>query len=64
MPKYKNLVFVYGTLKRKEPIITGYLRKSESFQFLGRATTINKYPFVIASSFNIPYVLENQELEI
>nr|ACO11723.1 UPF0131 protein CG2811 [Caligus rogercresseyi] len=58
MPKYKNLVFVYGTLKRKEPNHHWISEKSESFQFLGRATTINKYPFVIASSFNIPYVLE------
>ena len=46
-------VFVYGTLRKNEP-------NSEAMQgtdFLGIATTCEKYPLVIASPFNIPFIL-------
>ncbi|EFO22354.2 hypothetical protein LOAG_06127 [Loa loa] len=53
------LVFVYGTLKRGEPnasimadLITGMHR------FVGTGKTINTYPLIIASEYNIPFCLD------
>lgn len=62
---YENLfksplhrVFLYGTLKRGEPnhelirdTANGYAK------FLGIGKTKNKYPLVIATRFNIPFLL-------
>ncbi|KAL4001682.1 AIG2-like family protein [Acanthocheilonema viteae] len=51
-------VFVYGTLKRGEPnasimadLITGMQR------FIGTGKTVNAYPLIIASEYNIPFCL-------
>ncbi|KAL5258159.1 hypothetical protein ACHWQZ_G012947 [Mnemiopsis leidyi] len=46
-------VFVYGTLKRGFPN-NHFLSGAE---FVGNALTIEKYPLVIASRCNIPYLL-------
>ncbi|XP_074114019.1 putative gamma-glutamylcyclotransferase CG2811 [Cotesia typhae] len=62
---YENLfksplhrVFFYGTLKRGEPnhelirdTANGYAK------FLGIGKTVNKYPLIIATRFNIPFLL-------
>ena len=66
-------VFVYGTLKDGEPNHHVLLHQKdrggargqgladhEHFRFLGKAQTTNKYPLVIASKFNIPYLLDKQ----
>ncbi|VDK87799.1 unnamed protein product [Litomosoides sigmodontis] len=52
------LVFVYGTLKRGEPnasvmtdLVTGMQR------FAGTGRTVNAYPLIIASKYNIPFCL-------
>jgi len=47
------LVFTYGTLKRTEPN-HHYMEKAE---FVFEATTIQKFPLVIASKYNIPFAL-------
>ena len=65
-------VFVYGTLKQDEP--NHYMlqnggpdledfksSKNQTFQpakFICKAETLQKYPLVIASKFNIPYLLD------
>ncbi|XP_025157240.1 putative gamma-glutamylcyclotransferase CG2811 isoform X2 [Harpegnathos saltator] len=63
---YENLfknplhrVFVYGTLKRGEPnhsiikdVANGYAK------FLGIAKTTTSYPLVIATKYNIPFLLK------
>ncbi|GFU15704.1 gamma-glutamylaminecyclotransferase [Nephila pilipes] len=52
------LVFVYGTLKKYEPnhdLVADPL-KGKAF-FDGMARTVQKYPLVIASRYNIPYLL-------
>lgn len=51
-------VFVYGTLKRGEPN-HGWFSKHESgkFKFLCEAKTVEKYPLIIATQFNIPFLL-------
>ncbi|VDN28686.1 unnamed protein product [Gongylonema pulchrum] len=53
------LVFVYGTLKRGEPnayIMTNPATGSQ--KFIGCGRTVNAYPMVIASRYNIPFCLE------
>lgn len=53
-----HYVFVYGTLKAGEPncgVLTD--AKNGTCTFLGKGTTVKNWPLVIASSFNIPYLL-------
>ena len=68
MTKYK--VFVYGTLKSNQPnnyvLQNGgaYLENSpqkkefKPAKLISKAETIQKYPLVIASKYNIPYLLD------
>lgn len=53
-----SLVFVYGTLKREEPN-HHWLTETErgSGMFVCSAVTVEKFPLVIASRYNIPYLL-------
>lgn len=54
----KHLLFVYGTLKSGEPnndILTD--QKNGVCNLIGKAKTIEKWPLVIASRFNIPFLL-------
>ena len=48
------LVFVYGTLKRNQPN-HHYLSTSE---FTAEAKSIEQFPLVIASKYNIPFCIE------
>lgn len=52
------LVFVYGTLKRNEPN-HHWLTDAENgcSRFICRAKTVETFPLVIASRYNIPYLL-------
>ncbi|RWS24084.1 gamma-glutamylaminecyclotransferase-like isoform X1, partial [Leptotrombidium deliense] len=57
--KKENIyVFVYGTLKRNQPNYN-YLVDTNTGEskFVCEAKTIDKWPLVIASKFNIPYLL-------
>ncbi|CAI5638299.1 unnamed protein product [Oreochromis niloticus] len=51
-------VFVYGTLKKGQP---NYYRVIDSnngkAEYLGSAFTIQKYPLVITTEYNIPFLL-------
>ncbi|XP_026480866.1 putative gamma-glutamylcyclotransferase CG2811 [Ctenocephalides felis] len=52
-------VFVYGTLKKGEPNhhwLTDI--KNGAANFVSRATTNDKYPLVIATRYNIPFLLD------
>ncbi|KAI8034156.1 hypothetical protein M5D96_013118 [Drosophila gunungcola] len=51
-------VFVYGTLKRGEPN-HHWLTKKENGQarFLGRGKTAAKFPLVVGTRYNIPFLL-------
>ena len=54
-------VFVYGTLKRGQP--NHYLLTDSSkglAKWLGAAKLVKKYPLVVASQFNIPFLLDKE----
>ena len=55
----KFLVFVYGTLKQGEPnhhFITNSSNGSQTF--IGAALSVNNFPLVVASRYNIPFLLD------
>jgi len=63
---YENLfksplhrVFVYGTLKRNEPN-HGLMKDTANgyAKFLGLGKTTVQYPLVIATKYNIPFLLK------
>lgn len=62
-----HLVFVYGTLKKGEP--NHYILQDPAngtVQYIGKAKTIKMWPLVIASRYNIPFLLfqENQGKQV
>ncbi len=53
-----HLVFSYGTLKRGEPNHEELLiRRAE---FIAEATTVDKWPLIIASNLNMPFLLNKK----
>lgn len=63
---YENLfksplhrVFVYGTLKRGEPNHKLIENRSKGYaKLIGIGCTTTKYPLVIATKYNIPFLLK------
>lgn len=56
--KASHLIFVYGTLKKGEPNYDLIEKRTEGIAtFIGKAKTVKKWPLVIASRYNIPYLL-------
>jgi len=54
-----KLVFVYGTLKRGQPNHDWLTRPTNgSAVFRGRASTSDAFPLVVASRYNIPFLLD------
>ena len=56
---YPHLVFVYGTLKTGEPnhhVLQDPTKGKKDL--LGVGETVSKYPLVVASRYNIPYLLD------
>jgi len=54
-----QLVFVYGTLKSGQPNYTHMLdSRNGQAVFVSKARTVDKWPLVIASKYNIPYLLK------
>jgi len=56
-----NRLFVYGTLKRGEPNYN-FMTSGENgtAKFVGPATTVQKFPLVIASKYNVPFLLHKE----
>ncbi len=53
-----HLVFVYGTLKRGQPNFSVMKSSAGQAEFVAEGQTAEKYPLVIASRYNIPYLLD------
>uniref|UniRef100_A0AC34R2A4 Gamma-glutamylcyclotransferase family protein n=1 Tax=Panagrolaimus sp. JU765 TaxID=591449 RepID=A0AC34R2A4_9BILA len=61
MDNYPHTLFVYGTLKSGEP--NEHVMKNSNtgkHLFLGDAQMIDKYPLIVASKYNIPFLLNQQ----
>ncbi|XP_054164808.1 gamma-glutamylaminecyclotransferase C-like [Oppia nitens] len=57
-----HLVFVYGTLKTGQPNHYLLNDKINGFsKFVGKAQTVDKWPLVISSKYNIPFLLNKQD---
>lgn len=51
-------VFVYGTLKRGEPNHYWFRKTTNAIaNFICEAETNEKYPLIIATKYNIPFLL-------
>jgi gamma-glutamylaminecyclotransferase len=59
MSSKMHKVFVYGTLKKNEPNHYWLQEPSNGYaKFLTTAKTIEKYPLIIATRYNIPFLLD------
>jgi gamma-glutamylaminecyclotransferase len=55
----KHNVFVYGTLKRGQPNHNLLQDENKGIKvFCGLGKSVNRFPMVISSRYNIPYVLD------
>lgn len=56
--KEVHTVFVYGTLKYGEPNHNWFSKQKDAYyKFICNAKTEEKYPLVIATKYNIPFLL-------
>lgn len=56
-------VFVYGTLKQGEPnyhVMSG--EETGVSKFVGTARLLKKYPLIVSTEFNIPFLLNNPDV--
>ena len=57
----KNYVFVYGSLKTGQPQDYQMTEPGHGTGTLvGKAVTVSRWPLVIASRFNIPFLLRHE----
>lgn len=57
--KLQSLVFVYGTLKTGGPNYKQWMEYGEGQGHLvGVARTVARWPLVIATEYNVPYLLK------
>ena len=54
MSSQLHVVFVYGTLKKNEP--NHHYLSTATFKY--QANAVDKFPLVIASKYNIPFLLD------
>ncbi|KAG5899877.1 hypothetical protein JTB14_012340 [Gonioctena quinquepunctata] len=53
-------VFVYGTLKKGEPNHSWFSKSTVGYyRYLSDARTVEKYPLIIATKYNIPFILQS-----
>ncbi|KAF1762547.1 hypothetical protein GCK72_010809 [Caenorhabditis remanei] len=57
MEKFK--VFVYGTLKTGEPNHKVLSETEGEYRFISAGTTIEKFPLVVGTKYNIPFLLDD-----
>lgn len=58
--KFPHLVFVYGSLKRHQPNYEAWLANPEKGEavFHAQGQTVQPFPLIVASRYNIPYLLD------
>jgi gamma-glutamylaminecyclotransferase len=54
----EHLIFVYGTLKRGQP--NANIMQRDDIKYIGRVRTFQSWPLVIATTFNIPFLIGKQ----
>ncbi|XP_005107342.1 putative gamma-glutamylcyclotransferase CG2811 [Aplysia californica] len=55
---HPHLAFVYGTLKTTEPNHRHMFAKGAAgSQLVGRARTVEKFPLIVATPYNVPFLL-------
>ncbi|PIC41674.1 hypothetical protein B9Z55_009015 [Caenorhabditis nigoni] len=55
----KFTVFVYGTLKSGEPNHKTLAETDGEYRFISSGTTMEKFPLVVGTKFNIPFLLDD-----
>lgn len=55
METKKTKVFFYGTLKRGQPNYDKV--ESNRCEFVGEAVTVEKWPLIIGTEYNVPFLL-------
>lgn len=50
-------VFVYGTLKTGEPNYHWFKPENGDYKFISKGLTVEKYPLIIGTRYNIPFLL-------
>lgn len=55
----EHLFFVYGTLKRGQP--NANIMQRDDIKYIGRVRTFHSWPLVIATTFNIPFLIGKQD---
>ncbi|ULT99238.1 hypothetical protein L3Y34_000523 [Caenorhabditis briggsae] len=55
----KKSVFVYGTLKSGEPNHKTLAETGGEYRFISSGTTMEKFPLVVGTKFNIPFLLDD-----
>lgn len=60
-----HTVFVYGTLKKGEPNHYWFSKQSNGYyNYICDARTNEKYPLIIATKYNIPFVLYSPGIKL
>ena len=61
MAQSLHRIFVYGTLKRGQPNHHILIDPSNGVaKWLGVARLVKKYPLVVASCYNVPFLLDKE----
>lgn len=56
--RLNTFVFVYGTLKKGEPNHHWLTNEKNGFaKFIGSGITMTKFPLIVATKYNIPFLL-------
>lgn len=53
-------IFVYGTLKKNEP--NHYLMQERNAKYISDGVTLKQWPLVIATSRNVPFLLNTNSI--
>lgn len=59
----QSMIFVYGTLKSGGPNFKQWVENGDGkCHLVGMGRTVNKWPLIVASEYNVPYLLKAPHL--